>query len=92
MQMLRGPRDVTFGPLCIPVLNTLSKHNFNTRLYWDHEISIIVTSILAVQTLFRRKHDLSSLSIMDMEIMAIHSWKSQLFIIIIFYYIYLDLQ
>jgi uncharacterized membrane protein len=37
--------------------------------YWDHEISIIVTSILTVLTVFRRYLDLSSLLIM--EIMAI---------------------
>jgi hypothetical protein len=40
-----------------------------------HEISIIVTSILTVLTVFRRKLDLCSLLIV--EIMAIHSWKSQ---------------
>jgi hypothetical protein len=42
---------------------------------WDHEISVIVTSILAVLTVFQRTLSLSSLLIM--EIMAIHSWKSQ---------------
>jgi hypothetical protein len=43
--------------------------------FWDHEISIIVTSIHTVLTVFRRKLDLSSLLIM--EIVTIHSWKSQ---------------
>jgi hypothetical protein len=47
-------------------------------IHWDHEISIIVTSILTVLTVFRRK--LNSSSLLIMEIMAshvIHSWKSQ---------------
>jgi hypothetical protein len=44
-------------------------------IYWDHEISIIVTSILTVLAVFRRKLSLNSLLIM--EIMVIHSWKSQ---------------
>jgi hypothetical protein len=43
--------------------------------YWDHEIAIIVTSILTVQTVFGRNLSLDSLLIM--EIMVIHWWKSQ---------------
>jgi hypothetical protein len=45
------------------------------KYYWDHGISIIVTSIFTVLSVFRRKLSVSSLLIM--EIMAIHSWKSQ---------------
>jgi hypothetical protein len=45
--------------------------------YWDHKISIIVTSILTDLTMFQRKLVLSTGSLLIMEIMAIHSWKSQ---------------
>jgi hypothetical protein len=46
--------------------------------FWDHEISIIVASILTVTvlTVFRRKLLVKN-SLLIMEIMAIHSWKSQ---------------
>jgi hypothetical protein len=61
--------------------------------YWDHEISIIVTSILTILTVFRRKLDLGSLLIM--EIRAIHSWKSQYisvwFLVIIYCVILLEM-
>jgi hypothetical protein len=40
-------------------------------LYWDHEISIILT----VQTVYREKLPLSSLLLM--EIVTIRSWKSR---------------
>jgi hypothetical protein len=66
MQLL----SLTLGDICLEQLMQLMPH---ILYFWDHELSIIVTSILTVLTVFRRNLDLSSLLIM--EIMAIHSWK-----------------
>jgi hypothetical protein len=57
--------------LKMPPPESLSQVLSDEYQCWDHEISIIVTSIFTDLTMFRRKLDLSSLLIM--EIVAIHS-------------------